>query len=228
MGKIYYIKSKYRHSGRFYHSEKQFLRAISEKDKREVIIYEECESGIACEMFEANIKEKERDGQLKIVLGEAGKYEEAIYQFKEMFTRIASETSTEKKEILYQLKLDGLNKQRFSEMITNYRYKDYLLFTVSDSVEWYQTILRCHNFKSLPSTYYKNMVTTDLQGRKYHKRVKSEVEESRKENFRLAKESLKKKNNKQLKQLKNEKNEQGTAQATPCGISVPEETSTKA
>lgn len=206
MGKIWLVKSKYGKKAKVYNSERTFLAAISSDDKRKVFIFEESEMGIAGEMYNSLVKGKERDDQLKVVLGEVDKYEEAIYSFKEMFIKMAPEIN-EKKHILHRLKLTGLNKKEFSTMASNHHFKEFLLFGISDSVEWYQTLLRCHNFTKLPESYVA-IVQVEKVNRWDNgiKRVRRTTGDTRKENFRLAKESLKKKNNKkQLEILENEK-----------------------
>lgn len=177
MKKIWYVKGRYG-SGKWFKTEKTFLSNVREDDTREVFVYQLLDSGIAGEVKRRTITERDRDNQLKTILGEADKYEEAIANFRAKFEEIATDTQG-KRYILSNLKIIGLNKKDFSNMATS--SKDYLLFEVSDTVEWYQTLLRCHNFVSIPTKYYSRGV-----GR-------LETEQSRIDNFKEAKESLKKK-----------------------------------
>ncbi len=177
MKKIWYVKGRYG-GGKWFKTEKAFLSHIREDDTREVFIYQLIDSGVSGEVKRRTITERDRDNQLKTILGETDKYEEAISNFKVKFEEIAEDTQG-KRHILSTLKIIGLNKKDFSNMATG--SKSYLLFEVSDSVEWYQTLLKCHNFVSLPKSYYKRGT-----GR-------IETEQSRIENFNEAKESLKKK-----------------------------------
>lgn len=185
MEKIWYLKSRWGSGGKVFRSEKQFLSAIRDDDDRQIFIFKLEESGTAGEMKKNILTSRERNDQLKSILGEADKYEEAIMQFKSKFAELAQE-SNDKRKLERQLKIIGLNKKDFSQMATN--AKEYLLFEVSDSVEWYQTLLRCHNFVSLPKKAY-------IRGKGY-----IEIEEQRRENFAAAKESLKKKPTKKKKQ----------------------------
>ena len=195
MSRVYYIKN--RRSGKFYQTEKAFLEAMGPDDKRVVIVYEECDRGISGEMFDSVVKGKERDDQLKIVLGEANKYEEDIYKFREMFIEICPNV-IEKSSIIRHLKLNGLNKSSFSSMAS--KYKNFLLFEISDSVEWYSVLLKCHNFIKLPLTHYKPEYTKSWNGKYTTRRdIKNLTEDQRIENFKLAKESLKVKKPKKLK-----------------------------
>ena len=150
MKKIWYVKGKYG-GGNWFKTEKSFLSNVREDDTREVLIYSLVDSGIAGEVKKSTITERDRDDQLKTILGEADKYEEAISCFRAKFDEIAQDTRG-KRHILSTLKIIGLNKKEFSNMASNNR--EYLLFEVSDSVEWYQILLKCHNFVSIPTNYY--------------------------------------------------------------------------
>lgn len=185
MKKIWHVKGRYG-SGKWFKTEKAFLSNIREDDTREVFVYQLLDSGLAGEVKRRTITERDRDNQLKTILGEADKYEEAISNFRAKFEEIATESKS-KAHILSQLKIIGLNKKDFSNMATNSR--NYLLFEVSDTLEWYQTLLRCHNFVSIPTTYY---------GRGTGRLV---TEQSRIDNFKAAKESLKKKPTRKKKEI---------------------------
>ncbi len=185
MEKIWYLKSRWGSGGKVFRTEKAFLSAVREDDDRQVFIFKVEESGKAGEMKRNILTSRERNDQLKTILGEADKYEEAIMSFKAKFSEIAKD-SNDKRRIEYQLKIIGLNKKDFSQLATS--YKNYLLFEISDSVEWYQTLLKCHNFVSLPASHYVRGV-----GR-------TATEEARIETFRAAKESLKKKPSKKKKE----------------------------
>jgi hypothetical protein len=178
MKKIWYVKGRYG-SGKWFKTEKAFLSHVREDDTREVFVYQLIDSGIAGDLKKRTITERDRDNQLKNILGEANKYEEAIANFRAKFEEIAPEETQGKRYVLSNLKIIGLDKKEFSNMATG--VKNYLLFEVSDTVEWYQTLLRCHNFVSIPTNYYGRGT-----GR-------IETEQTKIDNFKAAKESLKKK-----------------------------------
>jgi len=184
MKRIWYVKGRYG-SGKWFKTEKAFLSNVREEDTREVFVYQLIDSGIAGDVKRSTITERDRDNQLKNILGEADKYEEAISKFNSKFEEIAEDTR-DKRQILSTLKIIGLNKKEFSNMASG--NKEYLLFEVSDSVEWYQTLLRCHNFVSIPTKNW-NRTTGRV-----------ETEQSRIDNFKEAKESLKKKPTKRKKE----------------------------
>lgn len=177
MKKIWHVKGRYG-GGRWFKTEKTFLANVRDDDSREVYVYQLLESGTAGELKKSTIMERDRDDQLKTILGEADKYEEAISAFRAVFSEIAPE-SNDKKNVERMLKIIGLNKKDFSSMATN--MKNYLLFEVSDSVEWYQTLLKCHNFTTMANTYYSRG-----KGR-------TVTEQQRIDNFIAAKNSMKKK-----------------------------------
>lgn len=178
MEKIWYLKSRWGNGGKFFRTEKAFLSAVREDDDRQLFIFKFEESGKAGEMKKNILTARERNDQLKSILGEVDKYEEAIMRFKIKFAELAKEDNV-KRIIERTLKIIGLNKKDFSQLATT--HKDYLLFEVSNTVEWYQTVLRCHNFMTLPKKRY-------VSGKGY-----SEIDEYIKDAFLEAKESLKKK-----------------------------------
>lgn len=93
MKKIWYVKSRYG-GGRWFKTEKAFLSAIRDDDNREVYVYQLIDSGIAGTLKKNTITERDRDNQLKTILGEVDKYEEAILNFKVKFEEIAEDTQT--------------------------------------------------------------------------------------------------------------------------------------
>lgn len=184
MNKIWFVKGRYG-SGKWFKTEKAFLSNVREDDTREVFVYQLLDSGVAGEVKRRTITERDRDNQLKTILGEADKYEEAISNFRAKFEEIAEDTQG-KRYVMSILKIIGLDKKEFSNMASG--SKNYLLFEVSDTVEWYQTLLRCHNFVSISTKYYKRGT-----GR-------IETEQTRINNFKEAKESLKKKKTRKKKE----------------------------
>jgi len=145
---VFFLKRKWG-GGKFFRNQKALMKAINEDTNTEVYIFELKETIVASELFKGTIKKRDRDIQIKSVLGETDKYEEAILNFKKTLEEIApSERS--RNLILEKLRVLGPSKDTFSEIVNNYRLKYYILMSVSDTVEWYEKVLRCHNFKSLP------------------------------------------------------------------------------
>ena len=147
--KVFFLKRKWG-SGKFFRNEKSLMKAISENTIGEIFEFEFKNSYQASDFFKNTIKERDRDTQLKVLLGETDKYEEAILNFKSMLEEIG-EKGRQKNTILEKFRVHGCNKDTFKEIVNNYRLKNYILLNVSNSVEWYETVLRCHNFQSLPT-----------------------------------------------------------------------------
>jgi hypothetical protein len=126
------------------------MKAISENTIGEIFEFEFKSSYQASEFFKNTIKERDRDTQLKVLLGETDKYEEAILNFKIMFEEIAPD-SRQKKNILELLKLHGCSKDTFKDIANS--YKNYLLLNITNSVEYYEKLLKCHNFTKLPNKH---------------------------------------------------------------------------
>jgi hypothetical protein len=198
MSKIYYVIDK-SGGGKFYRTEKQFFLSIRKDDKRKVIIYEECGDGIAGEILESTITQNERDSQLKVVLNEATEEEVSIYKLMEMIEETPQLVDWMKSSLIKSLKLIGLNKKEFSKLALN--FKNFLLFEISDSVEWYQILLKCNNYTKLPDTYYK-YETIETKWGKNFRRVKVDTEEIRIQNFLTAKKLNKIKTKKIIKNEK--------------------------
>jgi len=184
MKKIWHVKGRYG-GGKWFKTEKAFLSSVRDDDSREVYVYQLIESGKAGDVKTNTITQRDRDDQLKTILGEADKYEEAISRFKSVFDEMATECSN-KRHVERMLGIIGLSKKDFSALAT--QMKSYLLFEVSDTVEWYQALLKCHNFTSLPATNY-------VRGK-----GRVETEPNRIENFKAAKDSMKKKPSRKKKE----------------------------
>jgi hypothetical protein len=146
--KIFFLKRKWG-GGKFFRNQKSLLKAINENTNTEVYVFELKEKLMASDFFKGTIKTRDRDIQLKSLLGETDKYEEAILNFKRMLEEIAPNERS-RNVILEKIRVLGPSKDTFNEIVNNYRLKNYILMNVSDTVEWYETVLRCHNFKSLP------------------------------------------------------------------------------
>ena len=147
--RVFFLKKRWG-GGKFFKNEKALFKAINENTNEELFIFNFESSIKASDFFKSSIKERDRDTQLKVVLGEADKYEEAILNFRIMFEEIAPD-SRQKKNILELLRLHGCSKDTFKDIAGG--YKTYLLLNITNSVEYYQTLLKCHNFTSLPNKH---------------------------------------------------------------------------
>ena len=162
--KVFFLKRKWG-SGKFFRNEKALMKAISENTIGEIFEFEFKKSYQASEFFKNTIKERDRDTQLKVLLGETDKYEEAILNFKNMLEKI-TESNRQRNSILEKFRVHGCNKDTFKEIVNNYRLKNYILMSVSDTTEWYETVLRCHNFKSLPGKNFSEKAFDNFKAAK--------------------------------------------------------------
>lgn len=145
MSKVWYVIGKW--ESRFYKSERAFLSANNINSSSKVIVYEEVETGITGEIYGNILKQKEREQQLNVILGTADEYSEKFMKLVNMYKEITSEEDRNKKYYLKNFKIIGPDKKKISSFLTG--KKRYFLMYVSNSVEWYKTLLECHNFTTI-------------------------------------------------------------------------------
>jgi len=172
----------YKCGHRYFKTEKELLRYIDGRPRHSVIIYEELESVNASDYKRRTLQERDRDIQLRSILGELDTFEQDYIVFLEMYRKIAPEND-EKTKLLRDLNLIGANKKSFSALIT--RYKKYLM-TVSTDTEWYKALFKCHNFRD-----YK--YSTKFYDRETRKYIERPIPDEIIVNFTKAKEELRKK-----------------------------------
>ena len=79
--RVFFLKKRWG-GGKFFRNEKTLFKAINENTNEELFIFNFESSIKASDFFKSSIKERDRDTQLKVILGESDKYEEAILNFK--------------------------------------------------------------------------------------------------------------------------------------------------
>ena len=168
--------------GRVFKTEADFVTHIHESDRNEVVIYDEVERSTAGKLKTHIISQRERDEQLTLLLDDDDNSElKKINDFKNMLVSLKPE-ATYTKQILNSLKNIGMTKKAFERIVNHHRM--FLLYDVSSKTEWYECLLKCHNFISIPIK------------RSYDYREKKSIEHpippENLEGFKLAKESLKK------------------------------------
>jgi hypothetical protein len=183
--KVWFLQNRSGKSGKFFFTETAYLKATSARDTRKVFVFEMCDGGIPSNQYsEALFLEKERENQISTILGEASDFIVNFTNLKSLFEKLCTDTKAtsstfyqSKDSILKSFKIIN-DKKSFSQYMTNYSVKYFLLYKVSTSVEWYQALLKCHLFRDLPVR--KGLIITD------------EISK----NFQEAKDSLRKKKNK--------------------------------
>jgi hypothetical protein len=205
MDKIWIIKSSSSYTKKFtiYKKESDLLKAISQDSNLDILEYE-LKSSVKASDY---IKSKDRDIQLRSVLGELSDDETSIEKFISLYEQLAPEgkeyekrywdngqltrfNTTAKAEFLKKLKKFSTEKKEIVNIIK--KDKKYLFSKVSNEVQWYLSILSLHNFRDhIYDSLYFNRET-----RKYEK-VDTATDEI-KTNFKLAKLELKKINKKKV------------------------------
>jgi hypothetical protein len=187
MDKIWIIKSRSKYVKKFtvYKNESDLLKDIHSDFDLQILEYELKSSSEVSDY----LLSKERDKQLRQVLGELSKEESAIQKFIKMYEELAPEgkefekrifqagsikriQSSKKIEMLKRLKKFSNHKKQIVKIITD--NKKYFLSEVSNNVDWYLTILSLHNFRS----------------HVYDAPQKDTATEKIKQNFKLAKQLL--------------------------------------
>lgn len=181
---IVYDKGSYKKKYRIYKSEKDMAKNIIDSNRLTILEYELKSSLVASDY----IKSRERDTQLRTVLGELEAHEINANNLIELYQSLVPENPNDryatKKRTLNDLKKLALDKKSFAGYLTRNKRQ---FFKVSNSLEWLLAILKCHNFQDHIYEHPK----WDPNTRTYIK-VDTSSQELR-DNFKLAKSELKKK-----------------------------------
>lgn len=190
-------ESSYLRKQKIYRTESALLKAINPNSSQEIIELDVVSITNPTDF----LKERNRDSQLRSVLGELDTKEEAalklIAHYKEFApdggSRTISwrtkETKTEKEIMIDQLEKYQTDKKSFANILI--QNKKHFITSIT-SVEWYKLLLSCHNFNDyiyVRKTWIKD--ETLPRGGKYGK-VDTATEEMV-NNFKEAKKQLRKK-----------------------------------
>jgi hypothetical protein len=159
MEKIWIIKgSRYTKKFRIYKKESDLLKAISQDSSLEILEYD-LKSSVKSSDY---IKQKERDTQLRSVLGELSKDEESIENFINLFEELAPNGKEYERRIWESSSVKQIKTNTKKEMLKKLRKlqgdrnsivkiikdnKNYFFKEVSNNVDWYLSILKIHNFR---------------------------------------------------------------------------------
>lgn len=187
--KVWVVQNKQRYAKRkfrIYHTEVELLRAIRGTDSMMVFEYDLVSSQTASDFLKA----RERDTQVRTVLGELEPHEENAMVLIELFDKLVPNNPNDRYNTKNRLwPLEELKKiQSNKKSLAAYLVKNKNFFLkVSDSVEWLVAVLKCHNFQDCKIGKTKWNSTA---GR--YELIDLSTEEL-KQNFQLAKKELKKK-----------------------------------
>jgi hypothetical protein len=183
---IVYNKGNYNKKYKIYKTEAELVKNISNNSSSTILEYELKSSSTASDYF----KSKERDTQLRSILGELSDHEVNAQNLIDIYEKLAKDdvvfnrTRYTKKGQVSQLRKLLIDKKSFSSYLV--KNKGYF-FKVSDSLEWILSILKCHNFQD--HIYDSKRYNSSL-------RIYEVVDTSSdllRQNFKLAKLELKKK-----------------------------------
>ena len=101
------------------------------------------------------IKNREREESIKIVL-EGDKDIPVILEIRRRLKEYDSRIS---RIIEQKFNSFGNNKEGFKKIITNSFFKDFILYSIYNDVEWYKLLLQLHNFRfTVPKKIKENEV----------------------------------------------------------------------
>lgn len=195
MDKIWIIQSSSRYQKKFsiYREESKLLKAIS-KDRTTTILEYDLVSKVTSEDF---LMARERDSQLRSVLGELSNKEQSTIEFVNLYERIAPVGKKFKKRISWHESVDTSTKEQMLIKLRKFQTepkelarilineKSYFIEQVSDSVEWFVALLRVHNFRD----HLTGPKRWNSETKKYE--VVDNTSEQLRDNFKLAKKQLK-------------------------------------
>jgi len=175
---IVYNKGSYKKKYKIYKTEADMVKNVSNTSTSTILEYELKSSNIASDYF----KSKERDTQLRTILGELSEHEVNAQNLIELYENIS--TYKYKEGFISKLKKLSSDKKSFSSFLIREKQ---IFFETSDSLEWILAILKCHNFQDYFYSRKRWNSTT-----KTYERVDTSSQNLR-DNFKLAKLELKKK-----------------------------------
>lgn len=185
--KVWVVQNKQRYANRkfrIYHTEAELLRGIRGTDSLVVFEYDLVSSQTASDFLKA----RERDAQVRTVLGELEPHEENAMVLIDLFDKLVPHNPNDryntKNRTIEELKKIQSNKKSLAAYLV--KNKNFFL-KVSDSVEWLVAVLKCHNFQDCKIGKTK----WNPEARR-HDVIDLSTEEL-KQNFQLAKKELKKK-----------------------------------
>jgi hypothetical protein len=180
MSKIWMVQFGGYSSRKYYKTEAAFMEAINKHHtKATVTIFEEVELHNAIEYKNNLISQREREDQLQILL-EDNQEVVVLHQIKEIINSLDKEENYTIHVILRKFSSRGMNAKTFKNMLTDRDVRKFMLYTGPSTKEWYKLLLQIHNFKMDE----KYQVGYDYKFK--------DVEKERLDNFKLAKEELKK------------------------------------
>lgn len=165
MNKIWIVinNASYRKKQKIYTTESSLLKAINSNLNQEIFEYQLVSSTNSVDY----LKGRNRDTQLRSVLGELDVKEESAIKLIAYYSEVApdgkvyrknwrtNETITFKQRMITEMEKFQTDKKAFSALLVKNRSH---FMTVCSDVEWYRLLLTCHNFRS---HYYSRFKSVD-------------------------------------------------------------------
>lgn len=178
--RVWYLKNRSGRGGKFFTSEKSYLNATHKDDTRLLHILDVSNiNGVKSgDYLTSLLLERERDEQLSLILDEGDDFTRNFALLKRKFEELAPPDTDPTIYRSYYINKSGISKRLtiingkkdFSSIAS--ANKNFLLHAMPPTVEWFEIVLKCHNFKELPD----------------NRRLP--ISDERKENFLKAKENL--------------------------------------
>ena len=170
--KVYLVKLR-NTNVRWFDSESEltkFLTDVSENIKDYIVTTIDAtpESQMSGDKILKSIKEQIKiDSKINIVLGDD--YSAKVQKFIEMFKELAPKSPFDVDKIrlsavkvLDQLQSTQPTKEQFSKVVK--KNSEYILYNVSNSVEWYKSVLDVYGFKKLAETCQTETINSVTKG----------------------------------------------------------------
>lgn len=130
------------------------------------------ESEMTGDMILNSIKEQNSlDTKLNVVLGD--EYSQKVQNFIQMFKELApkqpwdkDQIRTSAQKVLSELETTNPNKEDFSKVIK--KNSRYILYCVSNTVEWYKMVLSLYGFKKLAETCESEYIDPVTRGSRWN------------------------------------------------------------
>lgn len=130
------------------------------------------ESEMTGDMILNSIKEQNSlDTKLNVVLGD--EYSQKVQNFIQMFKELApkqpwdkDQIRTSAQKVLSELETTNTNKEDFSKVIK--KNSRYILYCVSNTVEWYKMVLSLYGFKKLAETCESEYIDPVTRGSRWN------------------------------------------------------------
>lgn len=147
--------------------------------KIETVEVEVLEETYGSTYLESYIESSKRQIKVNIILGDD--LSQKLEKFKSLFMQFAKD-GIQKNKFLSQLEITPVEKKSLSKLLTS--HVGYL-FSVNESVEWFQAILDLHNFRKIEDFYVREIYYSNGTSRFQNVKVNEEAKKS----FKLVKES---------------------------------------